>query len=592
MLRAKSILLPMIQWLPTPASVRLLSGSFVLPGSPSVATPEAVDARLCRELHDIFPGLHHIAHRQTAPNLKLEDAAGPPESYSLLIAPDGVHLRAPDPAGHFYALQTLRQILRQSPDRLPCLEISDAPVLPLRGYYLDVSRGRVPRLDALKRRIRLLAALKVNHLQLYFEHPFRFQFDPAIAGDSDAYDAQDLRELDSYCHAHFIELVPSFTCFGHMGRILSLPPYRHLAEVEFPAADWESATWLQRLRGATLDSRHPESQLLLRRILDEFLPCFSARRFNLCGDETHDLGKRHPHSSPDDVARQYVDHVRFVGQEAARHGKSLMLWGDMLLQHPAAIPELPGGCEILDWAYFPSNRFAKCGDFISRGLPTHVCPSVRGFGRVFNAVEEARAVLAAYARTGRELGARGLLNTDWGDYGHFNMPPSALHGLALGAQLAWNPANDANDDFDRAFSRFVFASDTARPAQLFSLAGAAPDAVAAWPFAPVKELPPPPADPAAARAVAAQAPAWAEGFDHLPPSEWADETDLAQLALACRFLEFGARLACGDAPAQTAPLLDSLEKSYSTLWFAESQPRGILDVHHRGFEPMRRRLRQ
>jgi hypothetical protein len=579
----------MIHLIPAPTAFRPLAGRYARPAPPTACIPDHLDPRVCQVLHDLFPGLHHVACRQANAALRLETAPGPSESYTLRISPDGIRIAAPDAAGFFYALQTLRQILQQSPAELPCLEISDAPVLPLRGYYLDVSRGRVPRLDMLKRRIRLLASLKINHLQLYFEHPFRFRFDPSIAGDIDAYDADDIKTLDAFCREHFIELVPSFTCFGHMGRILSLPQYRDLAEVEFPATSWESATWLQRLRGATINSRDPDAQELLRRILDEFLPCFSSSRFNLCGDETYDLGQRMPDALPQDIARQYVDHVRFLRKEAARHGKSLMLWGDMLLKHPEAIGDLPDGCEILDWAYYPSNNFEKCGEFISRGLPTTVCPSVRGFGMVFNAVEEARTVLAAYARTGKELGARGLLNTDWGDYGHFNMPPCALHGLALGAHLAWNPANDEQESFDLAFSRILFGEDNSRPAELFSLAGSVPETLASWPFAPLKNIPPP-TDPSHARQIAAQAPTWADEFTKLKPTEWADETDHSQLAHACRFLQFSALVASGAPAAQTRPLLDELEKAYAPLWFAESLPRGLLDLHHRGFEPMRKML--
>jgi hypothetical protein len=537
-------------------------------------------------LHELFPGLHHVACHQPQPFIRLTEDPGVPESYRLRITPAGLTLSAPDAAGFFYALQTLRQIRQQAGGTLPCLEIDDAPAFPLRGYYLDISRGRVPRLDMLKRRVRLLASLKINHLQLYFEHPFRFRFDPDIAGEDDAFDADDLKTLDTFCRDHFIELVPSFTCFGHMGRILSLPPYRELAEVEFPAPSWESATWLQRLRGCTLHTRDPDAQDLIRRILDEFLPCFSSHRFNLCGDETYDLGRRTPDASPADLARQYTDHLRFLHREASRHGKSLMLWGDMLLKHPEAISRLPDGCEVLDWAYFPSNRFEKCGEFISHGLPTVVCPSVRGFGRLFNAVEEARAVLAAYASTGGQLGARGLLNTDWGDFGHFNMPPGALHGLALGAQLAWNPRNDSGPEFDRVFSALLFGAPDSRPAQLFSLAGSVPDSLACWPFAPLKNTPAP-ADLASSLELAEQAPAWADEFSRLPPSEWVDETDHAQLALACRFLQFSALVASRAPARRTRPLLDELEKAYAPLWFAESQPRGLLDIHFRGFEPMR-----
>ena len=234
-------------------------------------------------------------------------------------------------------------------------------------------------------------------------------------------------------------------------------------------------------------------------------------------------------------------------------GKSIMLWGDMLLQHPAALRRAARRLKSSTGPTSPPIVSRNAAKFTARSLATTVCPSVRGFGLMFNAVAEARDVIAAYARTGHQHGARGLLNTDWGDYGHFNMPPAALHGLALGAQLAWNPHNDAHAAFDRAFSRVLFNAPDSRPAELFTLAGSVPPVVAAWPFAPLRGLPRP-ADPAPLRKIAAQAEAWAAEFAALPASPWTDETDLAQLALACRFLRLGALLAADAPAAETRPL--------------------------------------
>ena len=124
---------------------------------------------------------------------------------------------------------------------------------------------------------------------------------------------------------------------------------------------------------------------------------------------------------------------------------------------------------------------------------------------------------------------------------------------------------------------------------VFSQAGSVPPAVSAWPFAPLKNIPPP-QDLSPVAAIAEQAPAWAAEFEKLTPTEWADETDHAQLALACRFLHLGAQLALQAPPSTTRRQLDELEKAYTPLWFAESLPRGLLDIHARGFEPLRQWL--
>lgn len=404
-----------------------------------------------------------------------------PESYSLTIRAESVELRGDEP-GLFYGLQTLRQIRAQCPKEIPCLHIEDQPAFRYRGYLLDVSRGRVPRLDVLKRLVQKMAFLKLNQLQLYIEHTFEFSFDPSIARGCDPLTPSEIRELDAWCRAHHVELVPCLSCFGHMGRILSLSQYRALAEVPWPWPDWETAPWRLRLRGATLNPRHPEARDLIKHMLSDFLPCFSSPHFNMCGDETYDLGQ----GANAALARRrgigwlYVQHVRFVRSVAREHGKRLMLWGDVLQRHPDAIALLPKDCIVLDWGYEPDTNFAKVEKFTRAGLDALVCPSTRGYKVVFNETEKARRCIVGYARAGLRAGAIGMLTTDWGDIGHFNLPAASLHGLALGAAMAWNPQGDAEREFDRAFAQHAFGEDAEAFARIFPEAGVTN--LAQWPL--------------------------------------------------------------------------------------------------------------
>ena len=523
------------------------------------------------------------------------DPSFPREAYRLELLPNTVKITFGDDAGHFYALQTLAQLRAQStphpPPPRPALD--DAPAFPLRGVLLDVSRGRLPRPARLKRRLELLAHLKINHVQLYFEHPFRFAFDPSIAGDpsADAYTPDDLRNLDAHCRALHIDLVPCFTCFGHLGRLLSLPAYRPLAAREFPAPSWEEATWLQRLRGATLNPSHPDVPALLESLLSEFLPCFSSPSFNLCGDETYDLPDALPPGAPPNALGDlYASHVRRVAAIAARHGKRVLLWGDVLHKHPAAIRSLPKDATVLDWAYYPTNDFAKCRNFADAGVPFACCPSTRGFGALFPHAAEAAEVVRAQTAAALDHGAIGILNTDWGDFGHFALPPASLHGFAHAAALAWNPSTP-DPAIDAAFSALLFRSPDA--ARYYRLLGASTPAIryaSTWPFPPVHPratLPSFPALPDAESLTAAlpsvaTAASIAAAFAETP---WLDTSDLAQLALAPRFLDFALRLALREK--DLLPILDALEKAYIPLWLEESLPRGLLDLHHRAFAPLR-----
>ncbi|MBR6021403.1 MAG: family 20 glycosylhydrolase [Kiritimatiellae bacterium] len=519
------------------------------------------------------------------------------EGYRLELLPSRVQIAFGDDAGAFYAAQTLAQLRGQSTAvaPLPCLVIDDAPAFPLRGILLDVSRGRLPRPARLKRRLELFAHLKINHVQLYFEHPFRFAFDSDIAGDSssDAYTPDDLRDLDAHCRSLHIDLVPCFTCFGHLGRILSLPAYRPLAAREFPAPSWEEATWLQRLRGATLNPLHPGVPSLLEALLGEFLPCFSSSSFNLCGDETYDLPDALPPGAPADaLGNLYAAHVRRVAAIAARHGKRILLWGDVLHKHPSAIRGLPDNATVLDWAYYPTNDFSKCRDFADANVPFACCPSTRGFGALFPHVCEAAEVVRAQTSAALAHGALGILNTDWGDFGHFALPPASLHGFAHSAALAWN-LGSSDPDIDAAFSALLFDASDTSPARCYRLLGASTPAVryaATWPFPPVHpraqlpSFPPLPSNSELSDALSsvAEAASLASSFRE---TSWIDATDIAQLALAPRFLDFSLRLALREKGLPE--ILDSLEKACIPLWMEESLPRGLLDIHRRAFAPLR-----
>ena len=522
------------------------------------------------------------------------------EGYRLEIGEGGTRIEAGGRAGAFYGRATLEQVRRQSPDGLlPEGVVEDGPAFGVRGYYLDVSRGRVPRMDRLKRKAEILAGLKVNRLYLYMEHPFRFECDPEIAGE-DAFSAEEIRELDAFCRERFVELVPSFSCFGHMGRILSLPRYRGLAEVEFPARSWEEATWLQRLRGATIDAELPESRGLLERLLGELLPCFSSGWFHLCGDETHDLGKKRGVAGAEALGELYARHVRWVAGVAGRHGKRVQLWGDVLRKLPGAVGELPEGAEVLDWAYFPSNGIDGGRFFAEKGVRVAGCPSVRGFGAVFPAVEEAREVVGRWAREAEGCGAAGIVNTDWGDYGHFLMPACAWHGIAAGAEAAWGggraPAGmERGGRFDEAFGRVFFGEGGEGAAEWFSRLGSLPPTLLSWPLAAVGGKPagcaaaPPMPDAAACAEDAAAADECARGFAALPAggSGWADGTDLAELGLAARFAGFAARWGAGENRKASAREWEGLEEEYARLWEAESLAGGMREMEERGFGTVR-----
>ena len=88
------------------------------------------------------------------------------EEYGLRVGADGVEICFSGDESLFRAATSLRQMILRTGGSLPYVRIHDKPDLPRRGYMLDISRGRKPRVSTIRRIIDFLAALKYNEFQL------------------------------------------------------------------------------------------------------------------------------------------------------------------------------------------------------------------------------------------------------------------------------------------------------------------------------------------------------------------------------------------------------------------------------------------
>ncbi len=380
-----------------------------------------------------------------------------PESYRLTIEPGQVRVVGRTSAGLLHGIRTLLQIACSCGRRWPCAEIEDWPDFAVRGFYHDVTRGKVPTLPTLQMLVDRLAALKVNQFQIYIEHVFDFQFDPEIARGCSPLTAEEIRALDAYCRDRRIDFVPSLASFGHMARILSLPQYRELAEIE-AGGSWQELSWYHRVRGLTINPYDPRARDLLRKMYAEYLPLFSSALMNACADETYDLGKGKNREKADreGTGRLYVDHILFLHDLARRHGKRLMIWGDVVSHHPEMVTEIPQDTVLMNWLYFADSDFDSTALFQKAGLETYVCPGCSGWNRFVNGINNADLNIRRFAAAGVKYGSSGLLNTDWGDEGHVNFLACSWHPIYTGAAMGWNVRWPEADDFDRVFDFLLF----------------------------------------------------------------------------------------------------------------------------------------
>ena len=155
------------------------------------------------------------------------------------------------------ATATLRQLLRQYGRRLPCLKIRDWPDFPRRGVMLDISRGRVPKLETLLELVEHLADFKINELQLYTEHTFAYRKYKSVWQSWGALTGEEIRKLDARCRELGIDLVPNQNSFGHLRYFLEHPRLKKLAEVSGPYEDAERGIRPPADNARAESSRHP-----------------------------------------------------------------------------------------------------------------------------------------------------------------------------------------------------------------------------------------------------------------------------------------------------------------------------------------------
>lgn len=382
-----------------------------------------------------------------------------PSAYTLAVSPDSIIITGNGSCGLFYGIQTLKQLVRTCAGQIPCMDIEDKPSFEARGFCHDVTRGKVPTLDTLKDLADRLSFYKINQLQLYIEHSFAFRKYSEIWTDSDPITEEEILVLDEYCRKRGIELVPSLSAFGHLYHVLLSATFRHLNEFEdLPDKPF---LWTDRMTHYTLNASAPESLEFAKEIIDEYIPLFSSDKFNICCDETFDLGLGKNKALTDEIGRDklYLFFVKGLIDHLKTRKKKVLMWGDMLLKYPDLLNEIPDNVIILNWNYDPEASEEGFKQISEAGLSQYACPSVHGWNRLVSEMDKASKNISVMTDYARKYGAAGILNTDWGDFGHINLLAGSIPGAIYGAALSWN-ADHPDQPTDEDISRIEYGDSS------------------------------------------------------------------------------------------------------------------------------------
>jgi hexosaminidase len=222
------------------------------------------------------------------------------EGYRLTVGAAGIELAAGTPAGAFYGVQTLLQLVDGS--TVAGVQIVDRPRFRWRGQHVDVARHFLP-VAWLKRLVDLLALHKLNvlHLHLTDDQGWRMPIDKyprltevgawrreSMAGYYDEnrfdgiphgghYTKAELRDLVAYAAERFVTIVPEIDMPGHMqAAVAAYPELGNGEEVEVWTR-WGVSTHILNADESTLQ--------FAKDVLDEVLEIFPSAYVHVGGDE-------------------------------------------------------------------------------------------------------------------------------------------------------------------------------------------------------------------------------------------------------------------------------------------------------------------
>ncbi len=314
---------PVIAIIPRPAHVTASDGVFLVTPTTTIVTEAATDdigALLTGWLDPSMGFSLKAAHSAEATEnviaLRIDPSLARlgPEGYSLVIARDRVTIRAAAPAGVFYGVESLRQLLPPTnysatahPGvlwEIPCATIEDTPRFGWRGAMMDTVRHFMPK-DFVLKFIDVMAMHKLNsfHWHLTDDQGWRIEIKqyPKLTeigawrkqtrvgheGPNAGFDGiphggfytqQDVRDVVEYARRRFVTIVPEMEMPGHaQAAIAAYPELGNTGEKIDVSQVWGVSKNIYNTEDSTIH--------FLQNVLDEVLALFPSKFIHIGGDE-------------------------------------------------------------------------------------------------------------------------------------------------------------------------------------------------------------------------------------------------------------------------------------------------------------------
>jgi hexosaminidase len=291
------------------------------------------------------------------------------EGYELSVRPDRVVITGVEPAGVFYGVQTLRQLVpAKAPWLVPAAQIVDSPRFPWRGAMLDVARHFFGVADV-EHFIDAIAAYKLNRLHLHLSDDqgwrIAIRSRPNLArhggatavggGQGGYYTQRQYRELVAYAQSRFVTIVPEIDMPGHVNAALSSYP-----ELTCDGKAPPLFTGID-VGFSSLCTTKASTYRFLDQVIGEIAALTPGPWFHIGGDEA--------------AATKPADYVRFIERAqriVRKHGKQMIGWEEV------ARATLAPHSVVQHWNIEPAKS-ALAGQAVKQGAKVIMSPAAKAY---------------------------------------------------------------------------------------------------------------------------------------------------------------------------------------------------------------------
>lgn len=312
------------------------------------------------------------------------------EGYDLSVTKDMVKITANKPAGWFYGLQTVRQLLPANIEQtttqkdtwqIPTGTIHDYPEYAYRGSMLDVARHFFS-VEDVKRYIDLLATYKMNilHLHLSDDQGWRIEIKSwpnltTIGGSTEVgggkggfYTQEQYKDIVKYAQDRFITIIPEIDMPGHTNAALA--SYKELHSVDSTVSTLQSSSDSQKnidtainlytgteVGFSSLRTHKEITYKFIDDVIRELAAITPGPWIHIGGDESHATSKE-----------DYIPFVTRVQQIVASHGKKVIGWDEI------ALSTIQPNTTVQFWADADNSKLA-----VQKGAKVIMSPAKKAY---------------------------------------------------------------------------------------------------------------------------------------------------------------------------------------------------------------------